>query len=132
MKNRKWVVVGAASTLGLGLTGFGAISAANAFGAQNSSDDAGVAAITESPNGDRIPSAATSTTIAPTDVATPAATPSAQTANTPNTPNSPQTAASPVSPASPQTPASPVSPQSPQSPQSPVSPISPASPVSAD
>jgi hypothetical protein len=149
MNTKKWVAVGAASALGLGITGFGTVAAANAFGIveQPAAGTPGIAVDRD----DRIGSAATATRVdlgatpgstatpAPASTAAPgsavapqapAPAPQAVSAQTPASPVSVQSPASPVSVVSPATPPSPVSPATPPSPVSPATPQTPASPPS--
>ena len=107
---KKWTAIGAASALGLGLTGFGAITVANADTTDSiPAQVPGLSTVTDT-NLAQIGSTATSTSI---DVATdtvsvvsPATAVSAPTA--PSAPSAVSTP-SPVSPQTPDSPASPVS-----------------------
>ncbi|WP_139417951.1 hypothetical protein [Agromyces laixinhei] len=108
MRNRtKWIAVGAATTLGLGITGFGSVAA---FADDGTGSSDSVAVTTEPTPSQQIASAATDTTLSvatpdsPATAASPADAPDgADTAATPPTPASPASAddlATPESPAS--------------------------------
>ena len=123
----KWVVVGAASVLGVGLLSGGAVATANAMSIQDA--DGSKAGISSIETFENLPVTVPETSNpAPTPTTTPSTGPTGSTssssngdvnsANTPNTPNTVNTPNTPNTPASPASPASPVSAQTPNSPQS--------------
>lgn len=102
---KKWIAVGAASALGLGITGFGSVAMANAVSSDSLPADVPGIQV----GGERtaqIGSAATSTTIDQNRTAV-----QADSVVTPDSPDSPVTPTAP----SPVTPPSPISPDSPAS-----------------
>lgn len=113
-KTKRWIVIGASGTLGLGLVAGGAMAAANAF------------ELRDVPGTVQLEQAATVSEQAPATTA-PAVTPSPATPSAPTAP----TAASPAEAPQAVSPVSPVTPASPMTPSSPVTPASPASPASA-
>ena len=143
----KWVVVGAASVLGVGLLSGGAVAAANAMSIQDA--DGSKAGISSIETFENLPVTVPETSNpAPTPTTTPSTGPTGSTSsssngdvnsantpntvNTPNTPNSPNTVNTPNTPNSPNTPNTPNTPASPASPASPVSAQTPNSPQSVD
>lgn len=123
---KKWTIVGAASVIGLGAVGFGAVNAANAM-SLTSSNDTGLPGIAV--GDDRSPSGIPSAVTAPRTVDS---TPSVHTVHTVQSAVSAVTPASPVSAVTPPSPATPPSPPSPATPPSPASPASAGSAGSAD
>ena len=129
----KWVVVGAASVLGVGLLSGGAVATANAMSIQDADGSkAGISSIETFENlpvtvpetSTPAPTPATTSSTGPTGSTSSSPNGDVNSANTPNTPNTVNTPNTPNSPNTPNTPASPASPASPVSAQTPNSPQS--------
>ncbi|MGR0220211.1 hypothetical protein [Agromyces sp. ZXT2-6] len=123
-KTKRWIVIGASGTLGLGLVAGGALAAANAFELR---DVPG----TVQPEQAGTVSGETPAGIAPASTSSPA-TPTASTAPSASTAASPTQAPQSVSPATPVSAATPPTPASPVTPASAASAPSAASAASAD